>query len=89
MSAYTSCWKKQIVAPQPLDSRLQVRIKIKTGKDIIIWCEEVWKSSNNLELRYLLRELVLFLRAYQAYGEALCGGHYTKLMLLLPVKGYS
>jgi Dynamin family len=50
--------------------------KIKTGKDISIWCEEVWKSSNNLELRYLLRELVLFLRAYQAYGEALCGRFY-------------
>ena len=50
--------------------------KIKTGKDISIWCEEVWKSSNNLELRYLLRELVLFLRAYQAYGEALCSRFY-------------
>lgn len=50
--------------------------KIKTGKDISIWCEEAWKSSSNLELRYLLRELVLFLRAYQAYGEALCGSHY-------------
>ncbi|ALB40706.1 MULTISPECIES: dynamin family protein [Nostocales] len=50
--------------------------KIKTGKDISIWCEEVWKSSNNLELRYLVRELVLFLRAYQAYGEALCGRFY-------------
>ena len=50
--------------------------KIKTGKDISIWCEEVWKSSSNLELRYLLRELVLFLRAYQAYGEALCGRLY-------------
>lgn len=50
--------------------------KIKTGKDISIWCEEVWKSSSNLELRYLVRELVLFLRAYQAYGEALCGRLY-------------
>ena len=50
--------------------------KIKTGKDISIWCEEVWKSSSNLELRYLVRELVLFLRAYQAYGEALCGRFY-------------
>ncbi|MEA5575349.1 dynamin family protein [Anabaena sp. UHCC 0451] len=50
--------------------------KIKTGKDISHWCEEAWKSSNNLELRYLLRELVLFLRAYQAYGEALCSKHY-------------
>jgi predicted GTPase len=50
--------------------------KIKTGKDISIWCEEVWKSSNNLELRYLVRELLSFLRAYQAYGEALCGRFY-------------
>ncbi|MBK1988732.1 dynamin family protein [Sphaerospermopsis aphanizomenoides BCCUSP55] len=50
--------------------------KIKTGKDISHWCEEAWKSSNNLELRYLLRELILFLRAYQAYGEALCSKHY-------------
>lgn len=50
--------------------------KIKTGKDISLWCEEAWRSSNNLELRYLLRELVLFLRAYQAYGEALCGKYY-------------
>ncbi len=50
--------------------------KIKTGKDISNWCEDAWKSSNNLELRYLLRELLLFLRAYQAYGEALCSKHY-------------
>ncbi|NET72970.1 MAG: proteasome protein [Sphaerospermopsis sp. SIO1G2] len=56
-------------------SVLQVS-QIKTGKDISHWCEEAWNSSNNLELRYILRELVLFLRAYQAYGEALCSKHY-------------
>ncbi|MBW4675410.1 MAG: proteasome protein [Desmonostoc geniculatum HA4340-LM1] len=50
--------------------------KLNSGKDIIGWCEEAWNSSNNLELRYLLRELVLFLRAYQAYGEVMCGGRY-------------
>ncbi|MDZ7966281.1 MAG: proteasome protein [Nostoc sp. DedSLP03] len=50
--------------------------KLNSGTDIISWCEEAWNSSNNLELRYLLRELVLFLRAYQAYGEVMCGGHY-------------
>ncbi|MDF5711324.1 MAG: proteasome protein [Nostoc sp. S4] len=50
--------------------------KLNSGKDIIDWCEEAWNSSNNLELRYLLRELVLFLRAYQAYGEVMCGGRY-------------
>jgi hypothetical protein len=50
--------------------------QLNTGKDIINWCEEAWNSSQNLELRYLLRELVLFLRAYQAYGEAMCGVCY-------------
>lgn len=50
--------------------------KLETGKDIINWCEDLWHSSNNLELRYLLRELVVFVRAYHSYGEALCGGRY-------------
>ncbi|HEY9800380.1 MAG TPA: hypothetical protein V6D25_08475 [Leptolyngbyaceae cyanobacterium] len=50
--------------------------KLNSGKDILVWCEETWNSSNNLELRYILRELVLFIRAYSSYGEALCGGRY-------------
>ncbi|MDZ8187811.1 MAG: proteasome protein [Nostoc sp. ChiSLP02] len=50
--------------------------KLNSGKDIIDWCEEAWNSSNNLELRYLLRELVLFIRAYQAYGQVMCSGRY-------------
>ncbi|MBD2354681.1 proteasome protein [Tolypothrix sp. FACHB-123] len=50
--------------------------KLKEPKDIINWCEETWKNSNNLELRYILRELVIFVRAYQAYGEVMCGGSY-------------
>lgn len=57
------------LAPMPLST-------LNTSPDILSWCEETWNSSKNLELRYLLRELVLFLRAYQAYGEAMCGGHY-------------
>ncbi|HLP89046.1 MAG TPA: dynamin family protein [Nostocaceae cyanobacterium] len=56
-------------------SILQVS-QIKTAKDVLNWCEETWNSSSNLELRYLLRELVLFLRTYQAYGDALCGRSY-------------
>ncbi|ABA24000.1 conserved hypothetical protein [Trichormus variabilis ATCC 29413] len=50
--------------------------KLSSGKEILGWCEASWKSSNNLELRYILRELVLFIRAYSSYGEALCGGRY-------------
>ncbi|WP_414578769.1 proteasome protein [Anabaena sp. CCY 9402-a] len=49
--------------------------KLNSGKDILSWCEEAWNSSNNLELRYLVRELVVFLRAYSSY-EALCGKCY-------------
>lgn len=56
-------------------SILQVS-QIKTAKDVLNWCEETWNNSSNLELRYLLRELVLFLRTYQAYGDALCGRSY-------------
>jgi hypothetical protein len=57
------------LAPMPLST-------LNNSQDILSWCEETWTSSTNLELRYLLRELVLFLRAYQAYGESMCGGHY-------------
>ncbi|MBU7584960.1 MAG: proteasome protein [Nostoc sp. TH1S01] len=50
--------------------------QLNSGKDILAWCEQAWNQSNNLELRYLLRELVLFVRAYTSYGEAMCGGRY-------------
>jgi len=51
-------------------------------KDTAVWdsilnfCQVAWNSSKNLELRYLLRELVLFVRTYVAYGAALCGKQY-------------
>jgi Dynamin family len=44
--------------------------------DMLRWCEELWNGSKNLELRYLLRELVVFVRAYVAYGNAMCGRSY-------------
>ncbi|AFY44238.1 dynamin family protein [Nostoc sp. PCC 7107] len=50
--------------------------QLNSGKDILAWCEQAWNQSNNLELRYLLRELVLFVRAYSSYGEAMCSGRY-------------
>ncbi|MBW4447610.1 MAG: dynamin family protein [Spirirestis rafaelensis WJT71-NPBG6] len=50
--------------------------KLKTSNDILSWCEELWNSSKNLELRYLLRELVLFVRAYNSYGAAMSGRRY-------------
>ncbi|NEU76740.1 proteasome protein [Hassallia byssoidea VB512170] len=50
--------------------------KLKTQNDILSWCEEAWNNSKNLELRYLLRELVLFVRAYNSYGAAMSGRRY-------------
>ncbi|WP_414543120.1 proteasome protein [Nostoc sp. CCY0012] len=50
--------------------------KLNSGRDIVNWCEDAWNTSKNLELRYLLRELVLFVRAYQSYGQAMCNGRY-------------
>jgi Dynamin family len=50
--------------------------KLKTWNDILSWCEEAWNKSKNLELRYLLRELVSFVRAYNSYGAAMSGRRY-------------
>lgn len=44
-------------------------------KGILQWCEQAW-SNTNLELRYLIRELVLFARSYNAYGKDICGKTY-------------
>ncbi|MDJ0695080.1 dynamin family protein [Mastigocoleus sp. MO_188.B34] len=43
---------------------------------ILRWCEEVWQETQSLELRSLLRELVLFIRTYTAYGSQICGRSY-------------
>jgi hypothetical protein len=50
--------------------------KLKTWNDILSLCEKLWNSSKNLELRYLLRELVLFVRANNSYGAAMSGRRY-------------
>ncbi len=50
---------------------------LKTWDNILNWCESTWNSSNNLELRYLLRELVIFVRAYVAYGAAMCSHRFS------------
>ena len=50
--------------------------ELKTWDNILNWCEETWNSSNNLELRYLLRELVTFVRAYVSYGTAMCSHRF-------------
>lgn len=40
------------------------------------WCKEVWNKTQNLELRYLLRELVIFIRTCISYGAYLYGENF-------------
>ncbi|MCC5631923.1 dynamin family protein [Nostoc sphaeroides CHAB 2801] len=37
------------------------------------WCESAWNQTKNPKLRSLLRELIVFIRAYVNYGADLCG----------------
>lgn len=41
------------------------------------WSQKVWAQSKNPNLRFLIRELVLFVRTYTAYGSAMCGKQYV------------
>ena len=43
--------------------------------DILQWCEQAWNKTN-VKLRYLIVELVLFARSYNAYGKDICGKTY-------------
>ncbi|NWF58018.1 MAG: dynamin family protein [Fischerella sp.] len=43
---------------------------------ILRWCEQVWSQTQSIELRSLLRELVVFMRTYNAYGKHICGKSY-------------
>ncbi|KAB8334066.1 dynamin family protein [Scytonema tolypothrichoides VB-61278] len=42
---------------------------------ILRWCEQAWKQQS-LELRSLLRELVVFVRTYSVYKEDICAKSY-------------
>jgi hypothetical protein len=45
-------------------------------QNILDWCKLAWESTRNIDLRYLLRELVWLLNTYNSYGKAFCGsGH--------------
>jgi hypothetical protein len=43
---------------------------------ILTWCEQAWNQTQSLELRALLREVVVFVRTYSAYGKDICGRGY-------------
>lgn len=50
--------------------------KADVWEKILQWSKQAWNSGKNLDLRYLLRELVIFTRTYLAYGAAICGRSY-------------
>lgn len=60
----------QLAALKSLHPKREVDIN-----GILRWCEEAWKPQS-LELRSLLRELVVFVRTYSVYGEDICGKSY-------------
>ncbi|MEM7727593.1 MAG: dynamin family protein [Cyanobacteria bacterium P01_A01_bin.45] len=43
------------------------------SQKILYWCEDLWRDTQSLELRSLLRELVVFVRTYAVYGKEICG----------------
>lgn len=45
-------------------------------KSILTWCELAWNQTQSLELRSLLRELVVFVRTYTLYGNDVCSQNY-------------
>jgi hypothetical protein len=46
------------------------------SKSILTWCEQAWNQTQSLELRSLLRELVVFVRTYVTFGVDICGKSY-------------
>ncbi len=40
---------------------------------VMQWCKMAWNQTQNIELRYLIRELVIFISVYQSYHQAFCG----------------
>lgn len=46
------------------------------AKSILAWCEQAWNKTQSLELRSLLRELVVFVRTYSLFGIEICGKSY-------------
>ena len=68
--------KRGVKLPSELIDKLK-SLHVQTTVDsegIINWCEEVWNQTEGLlEMRLLLREIVLFTRCYRAYEKDLCG----------------
>lgn len=46
------------------------------SQGILTWCEQAWNNTQSLELRSLLREVVVFVRTYNVYGADICGKSY-------------
>ncbi|MFB2917861.1 dynamin family protein [Aerosakkonema funiforme] len=69
--------EKRAIAAQILPQKLSSPPPLQFDRltKILQWCETAWNSTHNLELRYLVRELVGFIRIIKAYG-VLCNRTY-------------
>jgi GTPase SAR1 family protein len=63
----------ELPALPQVNSNTSIQEKLKLYED---WCEQAWNKTQNLELRYLLRELVIFIRTYVVYGADLGGKNF-------------
>ena len=58
-----------------LRSELQEQLRSLDRRDLAgleRWCHEAWAATNNPNLRYLIRELVSFIRGYARCGPGMC-----------------
>ena len=51
------------------------------------WARDVWLTSNSPDLRYLLLEMLGFIRARNAFGQALAGQEFTGIDLKTAQEG--
>ncbi|MDY7004541.1 MAG: dynamin family protein [Cyanobacteriota bacterium] len=69
----------QVAAERAQQSSDTLRSFTATNIDIngiLGWCKQTWGTTQNKELRSLLRELVGFLLAYRVYGQNICDRFY-------------
>ncbi|MEI7687213.1 MAG: GTPase, partial [Planctomycetota bacterium] len=56
-----------------VDKLAGLRANDESIQEIETWCKQAWTATQNPSLRYLVRELIAYLRAYKHAGVGLCG----------------
>jgi Dynamin family len=69
--------ENKAIAARITSVNLQELWQQKQEQGLLQWCANTWNQTNNIDLRYLIRELVWFLRVYQAYIKGFGGKIYN------------